>query len=229
MGLSLRDLEFRLNLLGVKATELDAVLISHEHNDHIRGIGALSRRYGTKVYINYPTLKNAVADTKKINAHEFDSAEGFLINEIKVTPFSVSHDAADPVGFTFHVNDKKIAIATDLGVVTNLVRTNLKDCDILVVESNHDQTMLMNGPYPWFLKQRVHGRQGHLSNEDALALIRDVVCEKTKHVLFAHLSEINNNTAKVHDDVINLYKKENGNDLKFTISSQAKPAEVLEI
>jgi phosphoribosyl 1,2-cyclic phosphodiesterase len=226
LGISLKDLESRLNLIGVAADEIDAVLVSHEHNDHIKGVGPLSRRYGTNIYINYPTLQKSMHKIKRINAHEFDSAEKFAINDLTITPFSVSHDAADPVGFTFAAYGKKIGIATDLGVATNLVKANLKDCDMLIVESNHNSKMLMKGPYPWHLKQRVRSRQGHLSNEAALELINEVVCEKTRHVFFAHMSEINNTKDKVHSDIIDLYGKMDRNNLKFTITNQAKPAAV---
>jgi phosphoribosyl 1,2-cyclic phosphodiesterase len=229
LGLSLKDLERRLALIGIAPSEIDAVLISHEHSDHIRGINALTRRFGTKVYINYPTLKEALKKIKKLNAHEFDSSERFTINDVTVTPFSVSHDAVDPVGFTLSVSDKRIGIATDLGVATNLVRTNLSDCDLLVIESNHDSEMLMNGPYPWFLKQRVRSRHGHLSNEAALNLLSEVAGERTKHVICAHLSETNNNEEKVGSNVVDLYKKKKRSDLKFIITSQVRPAKVVEV
>ena len=229
LGLSAKEVEYRLSLVGVDPADITAVLVSHEHNDHIRGVGAFSRRYGTKVYINYPTLKNGLTKTKKINAHEFDSQENFVINDLTVTPFSISHDAADPVGFTFSAYDKKVGIATDLGIATNLVKTNLTGCDMLIIESNHDHEMLMSGPYPWFLKQRVRGRHGHLSNSAALELIHEVVTQKTKHIVFAHMSETNNHEKMVYTNVIESYKKEINSKLTFTISGQAKPAAAVQV
>ncbi|MFC1856002.1 MBL fold metallo-hydrolase, partial [Thermodesulfobacteriota bacterium] len=229
LGLSMKELEARLSLIGVLPNEIDAVLVTHEHNDHVKGVFPFSRRYGTKVYINYPTIKRTITKMKKVAVDEFDSAEPFTLNDLKITPFSVSHDAADPVGFAISAGDKKVAIATDLGIVTNLVRTNLMGCDALVIESNHDPDMLMSGPYPWFLKQRVRGREGHLSNEAALELLGDVVCEKTKHVFMAHLSEVNNAEQKVIEDVIKLHKKRDNSDISFTISCQKSTSEIIEI
>ena len=230
IGLSLKELKSRLELINTVPEDIDAVIVSHEHTDHIRGVGAFSRRYGTNIYINYPTLKKAAYQIKKIkNIHEFDSAEKFVINDVTITPFSVSHDAADPVGFTIETDGRKIGIATDLGVATNLVKTNLIGCDLLIIESNHDREMMMNGPYPWFLKQRIRSRHGHLSNNDALELISEVICEKTKHVMLAHLSETNNNEEKVCNNVIDLYKKRVNNNVEFMITSQESPAALIEI
>ncbi len=229
LGLPVKGLAMRLALTGAAPEDIDAVIVTHEHSDHIRGIGAFSRKYGAKIYVNYPTLKATPKMDKIKNIHEFDSAESFTIKDMTITPFSVSHDAADPVGFCISTHDKKIAIATDMGIATNLVKTNLKDCDILVVESNHDRKLLTDGPYPWFLKQRVTSRHGHLSNDEALALINEVVSPKTKHVLFAHLSETNNNEAKVHSDVIDMFRSEINDDVLFTITNQHKPSHMIEV
>jgi len=230
LGLTLKDLEARLNLLGLKSSDIDGVIVSHEHSDHIKGIGPFSRRFGAPIFVNYPTLKAATEKLGKVkNIHEFDSAEKFEINDLVITPFSTSHDAADPVGFTISVYDKKIGIATDMGIATNLVKTHLKACDILVVESNHDYELLMNGPYPWFLKQRIRGRQGHLSNIDALELINEVVTEKTEHIILAHMSETNNAEAKVVSSVIDHYNKTKGASINFALTNQYHPAAMVMI
>ncbi len=228
IGLSLKDLTARLERISLTPDQIDAVIITHEHSDHIKGLGVFSRKIGADIYLNYPTLKSAESKLGKVrNLHEFDSAEPFRINELEISPFSVSHDAADPVGFTITADDKKAGLATDMGIVTNLVRNALSDCDILLVESNHDYEQLMNGPYPWHLKQRIRSRHGHLSNVDAFELINEIVTEKTRHIVVGHLSETNNNESHVYRDLIEPYKSNENSDLLFVIANQYRPAAVV--
>lgn len=227
IGISLKELKARLSLIGVDINDINAALVSHEHGDHTRSVGSFSRSLDKSVYVNYPTLK-AVPETMRFkNVHEFDSAEPFMISDLLITPFSVSHDAADPVGFTISVEGKKIGIATDLGVATNLVKTNLSDCDILIIESNHDHDLLINGPYPWHLKQRIRSRHGHLSNDDAIELINEVVCDNTTHVFLAHLSETNNDEAKAYQNVMNNYKNGTERPIEFIVTNQYRPAAIV--
>ena len=126
------------------------------------------------------------------STHHFQCGRDFAIGGIQVHPFSISHDAADPAGFTFQVNGARIGIATDLGIATAMVREHLKECSLLVLEANHDPDMLINGPYPWPLKQRIKGRTGHLSNQESRVLLEEIQHEKLAHVVLAHLSETNN-------------------------------------
>lgn len=228
-GLSLRQLEARLYLIGVAPNEIDAVIISHEHIDHVRGAANFSHKFGTKIYINYPTLKAAANMDRASKIIEFGAGEEFTINDLNINPFSISHDAVDPVAFSITADNKKVGIATDLGVATNLVKTNLQGCDLLLIESNHDYDMLINGPYPWAIKQRILGRQGHLSNKDTLELISNVICEKTSFVMLAHISETNNNEDKVRKDVMEPYKKKNKDNVTFMITNQHKPVGMVEL
>jgi len=171
---------------------LQAIVVSHEHGDHVHGVGVLSRRYGLPVYIN---RKTAGAAANIGNVHQkifFECGMDFNIEGLRIHPFSLSHDAADPAGFTISQNGIKIGLATDLGVATAMVAEHLRDCRALVLEANHDSKMLIDGPYPWPLKQRIQGRTGHLSNSESKYLLSKITHQKLEHVILAHLSETNN-------------------------------------
>ena len=156
----------------------------------------MSRRFDIPVYVTKETF-NACQGLGKIERlNFFECGAAFEIGSLAVTPFSISHDACDPAGLTLKHQGKKIGIATDLGVVTNLVRTHLSCVNALYIEANHDPDMLMTGPYPWHLKQRIQSRTGHLSNQDARNLVTDVFHKDLDHVILAHLSEENNSPEK---------------------------------
>ncbi len=192
-GLSGVEIERRMASRGLDPENLDAIVVSHEHADHIRGVGVLARRYGLPVHIAPETTKAATASIGRLPAViYFSCGRPFAVKDLDIHPFSVSHDAAAPAGFTIRTPSCKIAIATDLGIATGMVRQHLKDCTHLVLEANHDPVMLENGPYPWPLKQRVKGRTGHLSNESAGELLMDIVHDNLAHVVLAHISQQNN-------------------------------------
>jgi len=161
----------------------------------------LSRRFNLPVYITQATHKACTGLGKIENLRFFRCGEAFCIGNIVFHPFATCHDAADPVGFTIQYNGYKIGIATDLGIVTALVKEKLKNCNILYLESNHDPDMLINGPYPWHLKQRIKGRTGHLSNIEAGKLVAELRDKCLKHIILAHLSEENNHPAKAVNQV----------------------------
>jgi phosphoribosyl 1,2-cyclic phosphodiesterase len=153
----------------------------------------LSRRYGLPVYISPETDGAAADQIKKIrDIRHFECGRSFAIDDLAIHPFSTSHDASDSAGLTVQRNGVKIGIATDLGIATSVVRTHLRNCALLVLESNHDPKMLMEGPYPWHLKQRVRGRTGHLANEASRDLLGELLHDGLGHVVLAHLSEQNN-------------------------------------
>lgn len=196
-GLSGIEIERRLDSKNISITNIDAIIVSHEHSDHIQGVGVLARRYGLPVYISSETIKTAATQLGAIKAvTHFSCGTEFAIDTLTVRPFSTSHDARDPAGFTIGCNGKKIGIATDLGIATTLVKTHLKNCCCLVLEANHDIKMLEEGPYPWPVKQRIKGRTGHLSNESSQELLMEVMHDRLSHVILAHLSETNNTPEK---------------------------------
>ncbi len=202
-GLSGIEIERRLKSRNLDPKSLNAIVVSHEHSDHIKGVGVLSRRYGLPVYINKKTWHAAENAMGKLHSSiHFECGHKFhMATDLSVHPFALSHDAEDPAGFIVNGSGIKIGIATDLGIATSMVKEHLKDCAALIVESNHDPKMLMEGPYPWPLKQRVKGRTGHLSNNDAKALLMDVAHDGLSHVILAHLSETNNTPEKVLTEV----------------------------
>lgn len=201
-GLSGIEIERRLNARGLSPASLDAIVVSHEHNDHIQGVGILSRRFGLPVYMNRKTGRAALSQLGRLgDQHFFECGSAFRINQLTLQPFSVSHDAQDPAGFTVQQNGIKIGIATDLGVATAMVKEHLKNCRLMVLEANHDPTMLLQGPYPWPLKQRIKSRSGHLSNGDTRRLLQELRHAGLAHVILAHLSEINNTPQKALSEV----------------------------
>ena len=200
-GLSGKAIEHRMHERGLNPASLSAIIVSHEHADHIQGVGVLSRRYGLPVYVAEGTWKAAPQLGKLYETNHFECGCAFSIGSLHVHPFSLSHDAADPSGFIFQQNGTKIGIATDLGIATAMVREHLKECTLLVLEANHDPDMLINGPYPWPLKQRIKGRSGHLSNQESKDLLCEVQHEKLKHVVLAHLSETNNTPEAAYQTV----------------------------
>ncbi|MFY9708527.1 MAG: MBL fold metallo-hydrolase [Desulfobacterales bacterium] len=191
-GLSGVEIERRLGSRGLAPDRLQAIVVSHEHADHINGVGVLSRRYRLPVYLNRRTAGAAKRIGRLHRVNTFDCGTGFQIDNLLIHPFSLSHDAEDPAGFTFQTNGIKIGLATDLGVVTAMVTEHLKGCRALILEANHDTRMLIDGPYPWPLKQRIQSRLGHLSNTDSRHLLCDVAHADLEHVILAHLSETNN-------------------------------------
>ena len=196
-GLSGVEIERRMGLADLRPDTLSAIVVSHEHSDHIRGVGVLSRRYGLPVYISPHTQRAAGTQLGRLDqVHPFDIGQSFAINGLTIHPFATSHDAEDPAGFTIARNGQKVGIATDLGVATGMVKQHLKNCNLLILEANHDPAMLINGPYPWPLKQRIKSRSGHLSNEDSGDLLSDIKHEGLCHVILAHLSETNNTPEK---------------------------------
>jgi phosphoribosyl 1,2-cyclic phosphodiesterase len=218
-GLSGVEIQRRMADKGLDPCCLDAILVSHEHTDHIQGVGVLSRRLGLPVYISDRTLQAARPVLGKLSGiSPFACGHAFAIGSLVVHPFSISHDAEDPAGFTIACNGAKVGLATDLGIATRLVKTHLAACDILILEANHDTRMLIDGPYPWPLKQRIRGRSGHLSNDDTAVLVEALQHDRLAHVILAHLSEENNMPEKARQAVMTVL---NGACAKLHVASQA--------
>ncbi len=225
-GLSGIEIQRRLKSINIEPESLTAIIITHEHSDHIKGAGVLSRRFNLPLYITEPTHKACAGLGKIDDLRFFQCGESFCIDNIMVHPFATCHDAADPVGLTIQYNGYKIGIATDLGIVTALVKEKLKSCNILYLESNHDPDMLINGPYPWHLKQRIKGRTGHLSNMDAGGLVAELQSQCLKHVILAHLSEENNHPAKA---VHQIGKAIGGQDICIHVAGPDNPGQFIKL
>jgi len=201
-GLSGIEIERRLKSRGIDPKTLDAILVSHEHSDHIQGVGVLSRRYKLPVYISTKTQNAATSQLGNLyDLKTIECGSAFTIKDLFIHPFSISHDAVDPCGFTIRQNGTKIGIATDLGIATAMVKEHLKECTLLILEANHDEEMLINGPYPWPIKQRIKSRTGHLSNAASKILLEELQHDRLEHVMLAHLSETNNTPQKAAQEV----------------------------
>ena len=205
-GYGRKEMMRRFEALGRPRPErVDAILITHEHTDHCSGLGQMQREWDCPAYLTEPThreiLKMFEDETGKpskkpaVERVEYIRAgQRFEIGDIEINPFAIPHDAADPVGYAFRANSTKVAIVTDLGYLPELVKHHLREADFLILESNHDLEMLKVGPYPWYIKQRVMSRTGHLSNNVVSEFLADseVFDGRARHLVLAHLSEQNN-------------------------------------
>lgn len=189
-GIGIRILGERLGEIGVGLDEIDAILITHEHGDHIKGLEVLASRYKIPVFANSDTAK-AILETvdERPKFKIFSTGETFEFGDIEIHPFSIQHDTLDPVAFTLRVDNLKLGFCTDLGFVTSLVKNQLKKCDYLYVEANHEPSMVHACNRPLVYKERVLSRQGHLSNEECAELLESVIHEGLKHIHLAHLSQ----------------------------------------
>ena len=196
-GFAVRDTVARLQRLGVEPESISAILVTHEHADHIGGVAAFASRYGTPVWLTFGTLQMAGERLARMeHIYGFDSHETFAIGMLEVRPFPVPHDAREPVQFVVGDGAHRLGVLTDIGMTTRYVEASLSGCDALVLECNHDVDMLDNGDYPWPLKQRIASRYGHLHNEAAAALLAALDKSRLKHVIAAHLSKQNNTPDK---------------------------------
>ena len=196
-GISGRRVEAGLNSLELTGRDLDGILITHEHSDHIKGLGVLARKYGIPIYATGGTVDAMVRSGSlgKIPEwifREIREDEPFLIKDLVVNPFTIPHDAAQPVGYRLECGEHSVGIATDLGKYNEYIIENLQNLDALLLEANHDIRMLQVGRYPYYLKQRIMGDRGHLSNENAGQLLCRLLHDNLKAVFLGHLSKENN-------------------------------------
>lgn len=233
-GLSRKETLRRLGALGVQPERLNGILISHEHTDHTSGLPQLLGHWQATAYLTELTHREIVRTLpgdagKRIDRVEHIRAgERFTIGDIEISPFSVPHDAADPVGYAFRTNGTKLAIVTDLGYLPELVKHHLRECNCLILESNHDLEMLKVGPYPWHIKQRVMSRTGHLSNHIVSEYLADPegFDARARFLVLAHVSETNNNPDLVHlsaVEALNRRPAESAFHGELLVASQHKP------
>lgn len=191
-GLSAQETDHRLRQVGVDPGTLRGVLITHEHRDHVFGAESLAADLNLPIYANEKTTRAARGLSRVSGLHPFQTGRPFEVDGFRVQPIPLSHDAADPVAFCVEREGEKIGCLTDLGTPTDPLVDALLGCQILILEFNHDGQMLRNGPYPAHLKQRVASAHGHLSNQEAMGLLRAVAHPGLRHLFLAHISQVNN-------------------------------------
>ena len=205
-GISGKRIENGLNSIGLKTAEMDGILITHEHSDHIAGLGVVARKYGIPMYGTKETI-DAILHTSSVGKvdeslfHPILPDEAFTIGDITVKPFSISHDAANPVAYVMEHDTKKVAVATDLGKYDDYIIDKLQGLDVLLLEANHDIRMLQAGSYPYPLKRRILGERGHLSNESAGQLLCRILHDNMKKIYLGHLSKENNYAQLAYETV----------------------------
>ena len=227
-GLSARETVRRLASIGEKPETLQAILVTHEHSDHISGLARLAGQFHIPVYVS--SLTQAVLPPRiKLPAVEtIQAGKRFEIGDLSIDPFTIPHDAADPVAFCLASGGMRAAVVTDLGYIPENVKYYLRGCHCLVLESNHDLEMLRNGPYPWFVKQRVMSRDGHLSNHSLGEFLSNDFDGTAQVLVLAHLSEWNNHPEIALMAATSALEAQNARETRLVVSSQQQPTEVFQ-
>ena len=222
-GLSARELVARMRAAGIDPVCIQAVLFTHDHSDHFKGIEVFCKKYPVRLFANEGTACGIEHECPKLSpAWEiFETASAFEVGGLRVEAFSVPHDASDPVGFLFDDGASRLCVATDIGQATPLIRNKLAQCHAAVLESNHDYDMLMGSDRPWTLKTRIAGRSGHLSNSDAAELMRSALTERLHTLLLAHLSEECNTPALALNTMRQMLREARRLDVTLEVASQA--------
>lgn len=229
-GLTAKQTELRLSMLGIEVRELTGIVITHEHSDHIAGLKVLSTRYHLPVWCN--ALTGAVISRKIGNGLDlryFKTGVVFTLGALTIHPFSVYHDACDPVGLLISANTRNFALVEDLGYASNLVIELLKQCHGLCLETNHDVQMLMNGPYPWSVKARINSRTGHLSNEAAAMLLEAIYHRELKYLMLCHLSDRNNDPGLAETTIRKTLDRLGATDITIEVARQDESTRIITV
>ena len=223
-GLSCRETVKRLELIGVNPQELDALILTHEHHDHIKGAGPIVRRFDIPLYLNPATLRMGMKTLGKVSRPvPVNTGQTISVKDLFIETFTKCHDAADPMGIVFSSNGIRVGIVTDMGRSTRLVEDRLRGCQALIIEFNHDQDMLEQGPYPLDLKRRIKGRDGHLSNLQAGDLLRALCHADLRTVILAHLSRENNEAQRAVEVAEKVLLQRGQHHTDIMVSSQDRP------
>ena len=233
-GESAKKIVEALNSIQVDVKDIDAILVTHEHKDHIRGLGTLSQKYNIPVYANSETWDAMTDQSDKIsdfNKNKFNTNEDFAIKDLVISPFQIPHDAANPCGYNISFKNDKISIVTDLGHITEDILYKLEKSSFVLLESNYETQMLDVSPYPYLLKQRIKGPNGHLSNKVAGETISNLINSGLKTVMLGHLSKENNFPELAYKTVVEtlISNHFDENTIRLNVASRHKPGPVIEI
>ena len=233
-GLAGKKIDEALKHIGEEASSIDGIFITHEHIDHIKGVGVLSRKYDIPIYANdntWAVMEKNIGKIKEHNIRIMDRRSSITINDLEIRSFNIPHDAIAPVGYTVSYAGKNASVVTDFGVFTEEIRDNIIDSDIILLESNHDVNMVRMGPYPYKLKLRVLGENGHLSNEDCgSAIVSLLKNDKKKQIVLGHLSGTNNHPDLAYQTVVDVLSANGirpGDDVILQLASRHNPSEII--
>lgn len=226
-GLSAKAIREKLAEIHVDISEIEAVLVTHEHGDHIRGISTLAGKYGIPVFANSDTAKAICSQLETRPKFKiFSTGETFVYKDLEIHPFSVQHDTLDPVAFTVQIGAVKMGICTDLGFVTTLVQSHLQRCDYVFIEANHEPSLVHGCARPMVYKKRVLGRQGHLSNEACAVLIKEIMHPNLKKIYLAHLSS-ECNRPNLAIKTVRQHLKDTGREVPISLALQDSVSEAI--
>ncbi|MGL5150669.1 MAG: MBL fold metallo-hydrolase [Clostridium sp.] len=236
VGMAGKKIDEALNSIGHNGKEIDGIFITHEHSDHIKGVGILSRKYDIPIYANDKTwaaMEGSLGKIKEHNIKIMDRRSIVNIKDISIKSFNIPHDAIAPVGYTVYHEGKMASVATDFGIYTEEIRDNIKDSEIILLECNHDISMLNYGPYPYSLKRRILSEVGHLSNEDCgEAVVKLAKYQPGKKIFLGHLSGTNNHPDLAYQTVLNLLN-ENGvkldEDIHVSMANRGGPSQYINL
>lgn len=233
-GLAGKKIDDALKHIGEESSSIDGIFITHEHIDHIKGVGVLSRKYDIPIYANdntWAVMEKNIGKIKEHNIRIMDRRSSITINDLEIRSFNIPHDAIAPVGYTVSSAGKNASVVTDFGVFTEEIRDNIIDSNIILLESNHDVNMLRMGPYPYKLKLRVLGENGHLSNEDCgSAIVSLLKNDKKKQIVLGHLSGTNNHPDLAYQTVVDVLSENGirpGDDVILQLASRHNPSEII--
>lgn len=233
-GLPGKHIEKALQSINKNPNEIDGIFVTHEHIDHIKGVGVLSRRYDIPIYANELTWKSMFKNIGKIKEENIKiiyKKQGITIKDMDIFNYSISHDAIDPVGYSIYSGEKKVCIATDLGYFSKEVKENTKNADVVLLESNHDVEMLKFGSYPYSLKKRILSNLGHLSNDDCGKAVVSMTQNNCKNIILGHLSKTNNYPDLAYETVVSVLRDNNiklNKDINISMAKRNMPSNYIE-
>ena len=233
-GVSSKKIQNALEGLNVDPSSIDGIIITHEHSDHVQGLGTFAKKFNVPIFVNNKTLDNMPKQKEKLDGlklNNFEVGDHFEINDLKIKSFSIPHDAANPCGFLINKNSKSIGIATDIGHMTTDVLKELEPSDFLLLESNYEPEVLKFSPYPYKLKQRIAGPNGHLPNEDAGKTISYLLKNNLKQAMLGHLSKENNFPELAYKTVVEelIASNYNENSLNLSVANRDIPGKIIKI
>lgn len=233
-GESAKKITSALSSLGIKPSQIDGIIVTHEHSDHVRGLGTFSKKYDIPVFANSKTFDAMKEQVEKIgekNINKFTVEEKFEIGDLQIFPFKIPHDAANPCGFNLTYNNDKISIATDIGHMTSNIIHKLENSSFILLESNYDPEILKCSSYPYLLKKRISGPNGHLPNAEAGKAISYLMNNGLKEVMLGHLSKENNFPELAYKTVVEelMENKMDSSKIKINVASRYEPSSLIEI